>query len=386
MSAEPAIRRNNVSQRQWLFWALGLALIVAALYALRGVLLPFVAAFALAYLLDPLARRLERLGTSRLVATIFIIGLFVLVFALVLLTVVPLLANQLAAFIERFPDYATRLQALLSRELSEIITRWGASLETLGLNLGGGAPNLQNWAGDLASRGGAWVLGLITSILTGGQAVMGLISLLVVTPVVAFYLLADWDRMIAAVDQALPRRHLPTLRRIAAEINLAIAAFVRGQALVCLFLAIWYSIGLTLAGLNFGFLIGLCSGLLSFIPYVGSLAGLIVALSIALVQFWPDWMAIGMVLLVFLTGQFLEGNFLSPKLVGDAVGLHPVWLMFALFAFGSLFGFVGLLLAVPLAAAIGVLARHGLRSYKRSHLYQGEAPVAVPAETARTDG
>lgn len=371
MSAEPVIVEASPTQRQWLFWVIGLAAAAALLYILRGVLLPFVAAFAVAYLLDPLARKLERLGASRLVATVFIIGLFILVFAVVLLTIVPLLANQLAALIERLPDYAARLQALLSREFTELAARWGASLEKIGL--GTGSADFQNWAGDIARKGGAWVLGIATSIVSGGQAVVGLISLLVVTPVVAFYLLADWDRLIASVDNALPRKHLSTLRRIAAEINLAIAAFVRGQALVCLFLAVWYGVGLTLANLNFGFLIGLCSGLLSFIPYVGSLAGLIVALSIALVQFWPDWMAIGMVLLVFATGQFLEGNFLSPKLVGDAVGLHPVWLMFALFAFGSLFGFVGLLLAVPLAAAIGVIARHVLRAYKRSPLYGADA-------------
>ncbi|MGL4325542.1 MAG: AI-2E family transporter [Beijerinckiaceae bacterium] len=354
-------------QKQWLFWIVGIVLLGLMIYLLRDVMLPFVAAFAVAYLLDPLARKLERLGSSRLVATVFIIGIFIVLFTFFLLTVVPLLANQMAALVERLPDYATRLQALLSKEFADLAARFGGSLEKLGL--GSGRADFQNWASEIASQGGAWALGLLKSLVTGGQAVIGLISLLVVTPVVAFYLLADWDRMIIAVDSWLPRQHLSTLRRIASEINLAIAAYVRGQALICLFLGLWYGIGLTMANLNFGFLIGLSSGLLSFIPYVGSMAGLIVALSIAFVQFWPDWVAIGMVLAVFVTGQFLEGNFLSPKLVGEAVGLHPVWVMFALFAFGSLFGFVGLLLAVPLAAAIGVVTRHALRAYMRSPLY-----------------
>lgn len=383
MTPQPVPSRSLFAQRQWLFWLLGVILLALCLYAVRDVLLPFVAAFALAYLLDPMARYLERLGASRMVATIFIIGIFIIIGTLVLLTIVPLLANQMAALIERLPEYAARLQALLSKELSNVVSRWGASLEKFGL--GDGRGDFQNWANEIASQGGTWALGLLKSIVTGGQAVVGLISLMVVTPVVAFYLLADWDRMIAALDKALPRQHLPTLRRIASEINLAIAAYVRGQALICLFLGLWYGIGLTLANLNFGFLIGLTSGLLSFIPYVGSMVGLIVALSIAVVQFWPDWMAIGIVAMVFATGQFLEGNFLSPKLVGEAVGLHPVWVMFALFAFGSLFGFVGLLLAVPLAAAIGVIARHGLRAYKRSPLY-AEKPDGVVTDVPGSHG
>ncbi|MGL5734868.1 MAG: AI-2E family transporter, partial [Beijerinckiaceae bacterium] len=375
---------NNISpsrpalviHRQWIVWAVLLALFVLALYSLRGVLLPFVAAFALAYLLDPLARRLERLGSGRLVATIFIIGLFIIIFAILLLTVLPLLANQFAALIERLPDYATRLQALLSREFGQLMQRYGASLEKLGF--GTGRADFQNWASDLAAQGGSWALGLFRSILTGTQAIVGLASLLVVTPVVAFYLLADWDRMIDAIDDLLPRSNLATLRQIGREINAAIAAYIRGQGMLCLFLALWYGIGLAMVGLNFGLLIGLMSGVLSFIPYVGSILGLIVSVSIAFVQFWPDWVPILMVLGVFATGQFLEGNFLSPKLVGDAVGLHPVWVMFALFAFGSLFGFVGLLLAVPLAAAIGVVTRHALKAYRQSALYDNAA-VPVPA-------
>jgi predicted PurR-regulated permease PerM len=200
----------------------------------------------------------------------------------------------------------------------------------------------------------------------------------VVTPVVAFYMLLDWDRMVAKVDSWVPREHVATVRAIASDINTATAGFVRGQGTLCLVLGIMYAAGLTLVGLNFGILIGLFAGLISFIPYIGSLVGLVLSIGVAIVQFWPDYWMIGAVLLVFLIGQFVEGNILQPRLVGKSVGLHPVWLMFALFAFGALFGFVGLLVAVPSAAAIAVLVRFALNRYLESPLYTGE-PEQLPA-------
>jgi predicted PurR-regulated permease PerM len=199
-----------------------------------------------------------------------------------------------------------------------------------------------------------------------------------VTPVVAFYLLVDWDRMVRTVDGWLPPRNRDTIRRLAREIDLAMAGFVRGQSLVCLILGTFYAVALMLIGLNFGPLIGIISGLLTFIPYVGSLTGFVLSVGVALVQFWPDWTMILATVAIFVFGQFVEGNFLSPKLVGASVGLHPVWLMFALLAFGSLFGFVGLLLAVPLAAAAGVLARFALQRYLESPLYHGGRTVLPP--------
>jgi predicted PurR-regulated permease PerM len=177
--------------------------------------------------------------------------------------------------------------------------------------------------------------------------------------------------MVVTVDQWLPRQHRDTIRMLAREINRAIAGFIRGQATVCLVLGTFYAVGLSLVGLNFGALIGMLAGLLSFIPYVGSLAGLVLSVGVAVVQFWPDWTWIAATLGIFITGQFIEGNILSPKLVGASVGLHPVWLMFALFAFGALLGFVGLLLAVPLAAIAGVLGRFALRQYLASTVYHG---------------
>jgi predicted PurR-regulated permease PerM len=362
-----------VTQRQVAFWLAALVLAVAALYVLRGILLPFVAGLALAYLLDPVADRFERMGVGRLGATLLILVLFVLAFVLALVLLVPLLFHQVQSFVDRLPEYVDRLQALLVEQGRPLLERLGGR-EALA--------DVQSSAGDLVKQGGAWLLGFLRGLWSGGQALIGVFALLVVTPVVAFYILVDWDRMIGSIDAWVPVRNRETVRRLAREINQAIAGFIRGQALVCLILGTFYAVALAAIGLNFGALIGMTAGFLSFIPYVGSLTGLLVSVGMALVQFWPDWTWILATLGVFVAGQFFEGNILSPKLVGASVGLHPVWLMFALFAFGSLFGFVGLLLAVPLAAAVGVLARFALQSYLASPLYHGGSPALVPPAAA----
>ncbi|WP_046863552.1 AI-2E family transporter [Microvirga massiliensis] len=355
-------------QRQAAFWGLALAVTVLALFVLRDILLPFVAGFALAYLLDPLADRLERMGIGRFGATILILVLFVLLFILALVLVVPLVAHQLSAFVDRLPATVARLQQLIVQQGGPLLERWGGQ-DTL--------QDIQRSVGDLVGQGVAWFGGFLQSLWSGGQALLGVFSLLVVTPVVAFYLLIDWDHMIETIDSWLPRQYRDTIRGIARDIDLALAGFVRGQATVCLVLGTFYAVGLSMIGLNFGILIGMTAGILSFIPYVGSLTGLILSVGVAIVQFWPDWVWILATLAVFVAGQFIEGNILSPKLVGASVGLHPVWLMFALLAFGSLFGFVGLLLAVPLAAAVGVVLRYALRSYLASRLYRGGGGTAA---------
>jgi predicted PurR-regulated permease PerM len=228
--------------------------------------------------------------------------------------------------------------------------------------------------GSLVSQGSGFIAGFLASIWSGGRAVFSVLSLLIITPVVAFYLLLDWDRVLVTVDGWIPLQHRTTVRGLAGDIDNAIAGFVRGQAVICLVLAAFYAIGLTLAGLNFGFLIGLMTGLLSFIPFVGAATGFLVAAIVAIAQFWPDWTPILMVVGVFLIGQALEGYVLSPKLVGAKVGLHPVWMMFALIAAGYLLGFIGLLVAIPLAATIGVLLRFALRKYLESPIYTGRGP------------
>jgi predicted PurR-regulated permease PerM len=346
--------------RQMTFWVLTLLVGVVALYILREILLPFVAGMALAYLLDPLANRLERLGVNRLVASIAIIGAFVLGFVILLLLFVPVLIGQLGAFIEKLPGYVTRLQTLAmdpNREWLRKIVGEGVA----------DAP-----MGDIVKQGAVWAATFLKSLWSGGQALISVFSLVVVTPVVAFYLLYDWSRMVDTVDHWVPLHHRETVRGLAREMDDAIAGFVRGQTAVCLILGSFYAVALTLSGLSFGLLIGLVSGIITFIPYVGSMTGLVLATGVAIAQFWPEYTPVLVVLGIFFVGQFLEGYVLAPKLVGESIGLHPVWLMFALFAFGYLFGFVGLLIAVPLAAVIGVLARFALRRYLESPFYTGE--------------
>jgi predicted PurR-regulated permease PerM len=343
------------------FWLGALAVFVLMLWLLSDILLPFVAGLAIAYLLAPVTDWLQRRGVNRLVAALLLITLMVLAFVLVILLIAPLVGGQLAAFIENIPGYVGKLQTLL-RDPS---WPWLQKLVGSGLNTDKGVS-------ELVSQGVLWLTTFLKSLWSGGRALVSLFSLIVVTPVVAFYLIYDWHRMIDTVDAWVPVRQRDTVRELAREVDRAVAGFLRGQSAVCLILGTFYAIALTLSGLNFGLLIGLISGLITFIPYVGSMTGLVLSVGVAVAQFWPEYSSILIVLGIFLVGQFLEGNILSPKLVGESVGLHPVWLIFALLAFGYLFGFVGLLVAVPLAATIGVLARFALRRYLESTLYTGE--------------
>ena len=248
-----------------------------------------------------------------------------------------------------------------------------AGCSALGINQELSSAQIQSSVSDFVGQGAQWLLNAFRSLVSGGAAVFSFLSLMIVTPVVAFYILIDWHRMIAEIDGWLPLDYRDSLRKIAREINHALAGFIRGQSIVCLFLGLWYGIGLTLIGLDFGFLIGVLAGFLSFVPYVGSLTALVLSLGVALVQGWPSLKPFFMALAIVGVGQFLEGYVLSPKLVGESVGLHPVWLMFALLAFGQLFGFLGLLIAVPMAAAIGVVARHLIALYLTSPLYRGRS-------------
>jgi predicted PurR-regulated permease PerM len=351
-------------QRQVLFWVGALILFVLAMWLVREVLLPFVAGITLAYFLNPLADRLERLGVSRMVASLIMIAVVILSFVVLALLFLPILGAQISAFVQGLPGTITRLQTVLTDETREWLTKIA----------GDRLPDLNKSLGDIVTEGAKWIITFLASIWAGGQALFSIVTLLVIAPVIAFYVLYDWHKMIAKVDSWVPRRNRETVRELAREMDRAIAGFVRGQAGVGLLLGAFYAVSLTLAGLNFGFLIGMISGIISFIPYVGSLTGLLLATVVAVAQFWPEWKWILLIILIFFSGQFLEGYILQPKLVGESVGLHPVWLMFALFAFGYLFGFVGLLLAVPLAAAIGVLIRFALSRYMASVLYTGGAP------------
>jgi predicted PurR-regulated permease PerM len=362
--AMPQQVSGTILKRQIIFWVAVLLIFIAFLYIFSSILLPFIAGMSIAYFLDPVADRLERLGLSRLMATIVILVAFVIVFALALVILIPVLINQFNDFAQRVPGYISQLQQFIANYQDSVLPGWIRSqLGTIKDNLSG-----------ILSEGMGFLTGLFAQIWNSGKAIVDVISLLVVTPVVAFYILLDWDRMVAKVDQWVPRDYVSDVRQIATEVDQAIAGFIRGQGSLCLILGIYYALGLSIVGLNFGLLIGLFAGMISFIPYVGSLVGLVIAIGVAIVQFWPDYIWIIAVLAVFFSGQFLEGNILQPKLVGSSVGLHPVWLMFALFAFGALFGFVGLLVAVPAAAAVGVLVRFALSRYLQSDLYYGGSP------------
>lgn len=360
-------------QRQFGFWVLCLAGLAVFLYAFSGILTPFVAALILAYLLDPMVDWLERRGIGRLIGTCLVLLLFVLLFVVVLLAAMPLMFNQLSALIAKMPDYVARLQVVLTEQGGVLIERFG------------GPDRLKEIQGQVSSGLGdaaRWLGSFVTSLLSGGQAILGLVSLLVLTPVIAFYMILDWDRMVSKLDSWLPLVHRDTIRALVREMDASVAGFLRGQATICLLLGLFYAIGLSLAGLNFGFVIGIIAGLINFIPFVGSLTGLVLSVGVAIGQFWPDWTMVVIIIGIFAAGQFIEGNILQPKLLGNAVGLHPVWLMFALLAFGSLFGFVGVMLAVPLAAIIGVLVRFGIRQYLASPMFHGyRLPADRPTET-----
>jgi predicted PurR-regulated permease PerM len=347
-------------QRQLLFWLGALVVFILLVWLLKDILLPFIAGTVLAYLLNPLTDRLERSGMSRGVATMLTVVSFLLFFVIVGIILVPVLGTQLVGFIQKLPGYVTRLQEL-------VVT--AENKEWLHNAIGMSVPDIQKSLGDLVGESARWLGSVVQSLWSGGRALISIFSLLVITPVVAFYVLFDWHAVTTKVDSWLPRRHRTTIRALAAQIDRAIAGFLRGQALVCLIMGIYYAVALVAVGLNFGLLIGVSTGVLTFIPYVGSLSGFLIGMIVATVQFFPSWGPIIAVAVVFIIGQFLEGYVLSPKLVGESVGLHPVWLMFALFAFGYLLGFVGLLIAIPLAAAIGVLLRFALARYMESPLY-----------------
>jgi predicted PurR-regulated permease PerM len=350
-------------ERQLGYWFVATAVVVAILWLLSDILLPFVAGMALAFFLNPLTNWLERWRVRRAVAAMLIVGFVVLVIVFLALLIVPVLVNQILALISNIPAYVARLQGvMIDSEMP-----WLRQLI--------GPDDASKTISDIVSQGSGWLAAFLRSLWSGGRSLISIFSLIVVTPVVAFYLICDWPQMVATVENWIPLRHRDTVMAVARDIDAAIAGFVRGQTGVCLVLGSFYAVALSLAGLNFGLAIGLISGLITFIPYVGSMTGLVLSVGVAVAQFWPDWQSITTVLGIFLFGQFVEGYILAPKLVGENIGVHPVWLMFAMFAFGYLFGFVGLLVAVPLAAALGVLSRFALRQYFASTLFTGDKQV-----------
>ena len=367
-------------RNQVLVWAALFVGAILLLWVFRSILLPFVVGLTLAYLLNPVVNWLQKVGIGRSWgAMLSLTGVLVLLVGL-LLALVPLVGAQIGGLVSRLPSYVSDLQALL-REWMPQFTEWIGPER---------AAQLEGSLADMIGRGVEFA-GLLTATLaSSGLTVVSTIVVLFITPVVAFYLLVDWEGMLKRGDELLPRNYRDEIRGVLRDIDNAMAGVIRGQGGVILVLCVYYCTALTVAGLNYGLAIGLIGGLLSFVPYVGFLVGFALSMTIALVQFWPDqWIFVLIVLAVYLVGQFLEANILYPKLVGQSININPVWLMFALFAFALLFGFVGLLLAVPLAAITGVLTRYALAKYQQSSLYLGSdeahEPPPAPAPAPRAE-
>jgi predicted PurR-regulated permease PerM len=354
--------------RQFLFWLCAFLALVAAIALLNEILLPFVAALVIAYFLNPLADRLQGMGLSRVLAVVLIVGTAMAIVVLALVFVVPLLVAQVRQFVAALPEEMQRLK-LFAEGLSQ---QW----------LGPGHPSMQSaierLSGEVSQNWTAYAGSLLTSMWSRGVALVNILSLLLITPVVVFYLLIDWHKMLARIDGATPREHVVTVRRLGREINDAVGAFIRGQGAICIVLGIFYAIGLTWAGIIYCLLFGLSTGALAFVPVVGWLAGLVCTSAIAIIQFWPDPVPLLKAVGVLVAGIAIDAAFLSPRFVGERIGLHPVWLIFALFVFSYLFGLVGTLIAVPLAAAVAVLVRFAVEVYLKSSVYQGAAPVLQP--------
>ncbi len=363
--------------RQLRFWLIGAIVFFISLYVLKSVLLPFILGMAIAYFFDPVCDRLEKLGWSRTLATSMVTAGFVVLLLILLVLILPTVIGQLIDLMNELPVYLDSLRGSLNAWVARMRLQTDpVFFEKLRESFSGSTGQIATWA--------ASALG---DLLAGGLALLNFLSLLVLTPVVTFFLLRDWDRMVAKIDDWLPRQHAETIRSLTRQIDTMLAGWVRGVAIVCLILAVFYSIALTLAGLKSALIVGIVAGFLSFIPFVGAAIGFLVSVGLALLQF-DSYINVLIVAAIFGVGQAIEGNFLTPKLVGERVGLHPVVVIFALLAGGVVLGFTGVLLAVPLAAVIGVLGRFALGLYLKSPIYDhaplaGEAP---PEKSAKDDG
>lgn len=359
---------------QVLVWVAFTAVVILLIWLFRPILLPFVIGIALAYILNPAVTFVQRYIVSRAWSTALVLLGVLAVIIGIFLVITPLIVTQVAGLVGRLPGYVGDLNSLV-RSIAPQLNEWlgperAAQVET----------SLTQFLGS-----GVEFLGSITAQLAqSGLTVLNTVAVLILTPVVAFYLLLDWQGMVKGIDDLLPREHRREIRQVLDQIDRSIAGVIRGQGGVILVLCVYYATALTLTGLNFGLVIGLMTGILSFIPFFGFLTGFVLSMGIALVQFAPDWWFVVIVFVVYMIGQFLEGNVLYPRFVGQSININPVWLMFALFAFAFLFGFVGLLLAVPLAAITATLTRYAVRRYQDSALYRGERPAKSPAEPELT--
>lgn len=365
------VREQASTRGQRLALLLGLVIVFAVMLQLfASVLLPFVAAAGIAYFLDPPASRLTRLGLPRTVAAILMVLALLTIVLLFALLLYPLILAQIGILFARVPDYTVAVRAFAAEQIAHLQARLGPDMVD---------EKLRDLVGGQAGSIVSFVAGALRGVIGSGFALFNVLTLVIVTPVVAFYLLRDWQGVISRIDGWLPRRYAGVLRAQAHEVDRILAAWLRGQLICCFVLALYYATALSVVGLDLGLIVGMMAGLLSFIPYVGSITGLVAAVGLALAQF-PTWTGIIEVGVVFVVGQLLEGYVIYPRFLGDRVELHAVWVIFALFAGGAAFGFVGVLLAVPVAAIIGVLCRFWLRRYLDSPLYL-DSPATDPLDS-----
>ncbi len=333
------------------FWIAVCAVALVALVLLREILLPFVVGALLAYLLVPAVDRLERFGINRTFAALAVMLPLIVGIVAVILVMFPVIIGEIRFFVEEFPRYVTRLQSLVT----EASGPWMHSV--MGEDL-----HIEQSSSDVVrTMGSRWLDSFLNSLWSSGRALISLLSLVVVTPIIAIYLAIDWHRMIATVDGWFAPEYRGDIRALGHEIHDTVAGFVRGQVVICLVLAVVYAATLKVTGLNHAILIGFTAGLISFVPYLGAATGILVSVCVALDQFWPNWALVVVVGGIFIVGEMLADYVLSPRLIGRRVKLNPVWMLFALFAFGWLFGFIGVLLAIPVAASLGVVLRFARR-------------------------
>lgn len=350
---------HRLTNRNMIIWLIIFCIFCAAVYTLRSVLLPFVAGIIIGYLLDPWASKIEKWGINRTLASVLVMIILILILIPSLIALFSVIDSQVGHFISVIPQYLSSFAKKIEPIFISLQDRFPAlEPEKIREYLNSNISNTLKLTGKLARR-----------LITGGFALVNILSLLLITPIVAFYMLRDWDKFIAQVDSLLPKKSKKSIEKQAKEIDNILSSFIRGQFSVCVLLGSFYAIGLYIVGLDLGVLVGFLAGIISFIPYVGSITGFLISILIAFAQF-DSLMPILQVVGVFAVGQFIEGNFLTPNLVGDSVGLHPVWIMFALLTGGVLLGFLGLMIAVPVAAIIGVLTRHAIENYKESSLYK----------------
>ncbi len=347
------------------FWVSVAAIFILAVWLLQSILLPFVMGLGIAYLLNPLVEIFEKRGYSRNIIALALVLIVILLLTLLFVTAGPVLYHQTLQFVRDLPELVMSLKQYVPPALQDVWNEF--ELPENG--------DLQQFLQEHGGSAAGIARNLAGGVLAGGQALVGIISFIVLMPIVAYFMLKEWPSIRSWVIDLMPRHHKDTILDLLGQINVKIAGFVRGQLTVMAVLGVGYAVALSIAGLNYAILIGLMSGLLSIIPMLGSFTGFVVSVAVAWFQTGElSYMAI--IAAIYLVGQFVEGNFITPKLVGDSVGLHPLWVLFAVMAGGALFGIVGMLISVPVAAVIGVLIAFMLNLYKASAFYTGKKAQA----------